>query len=139
MKHHPDPNSNATPDRSNSIMYTYAKNDHPLFRFQSTKLRSWLIGYPRILALHRTYLATIDPDTFEVTNTFSYHSIRQWKALPSNKNSNSDKDVDVGSMNNANAIEVAQIEILEKDGSATKLKFKLAERAKFLTEFYLCS
>lgn len=149
MKHQEqNPSSNTPNNNNNTNSYQNQNNDPPLFRFQATKLRSWLIGYPRILSLHRNHLSTIDPDTFEVTNTFAYNTIRQWKALPTKENANSntatsikDRESDLSqrqtsaiSSNNTINTSTALIEILEKDGSATKLKFKLIERSRFLTE-----
>lgn len=47
-----------------------------LARFVVVKLRSWLVGYTRILSLHSSYFTTLDPDTFQVTNKWTYRHIR---------------------------------------------------------------
>ena len=80
--------------------------DLPLAIYSVTKLRSWRTGYPRSLALHRTYFTTMDPDTGEVTNRWTYAGFRQWMALQKEEG-------------------CILLEALDKDGSSTKLKFKV--------------
>ena len=40
----------------------------PMAKFQVKKLRSWRVGYQRIMALHKSYFITIDPENFTETN-----------------------------------------------------------------------
>ena len=143
--HNGNQNENQNENQNKNQNYNVAKkseldrmDDPPLFRFQCTKLRSWLIGYNRILSLHQSHLSTVDPETFEITNRFPYKSIREWKALPSNSKDNDSVNLQTTNDNNNGKkkiiYDIAVIDILDKDGSSTKLKFKLAERSKFLTE-----
>lgn len=49
-----------------------AADDRALFRFQTTKLRSWRSGYSRIVSLHSDYFTTIDPENFNETNRYQW-------------------------------------------------------------------
>lgn len=59
--------------------------DRPLYQFQVTKLRSWRTGYVRLLSLYHDKFCTFDPDSHQVTNTWSYPSISEWMAMPKEK------------------------------------------------------
>lgn len=50
-----------------------------LFRCPVTKLRSWRTGYPRILVLYKDSMATLHPDTLQVTNQWNYNSLSEWR------------------------------------------------------------
>ena len=83
----------------------------PLAIYSTTKLRSWRTGYPRTVSLHRKYFTTSDPDTGEITNTWSYTGLRQWMALPK----------EAGCV----LLEVVETGNGKDAGGSTKLKFKL--------------
>ncbi|KAI2510862.1 protein of unknown function (DUF4339) [Fragilaria crotonensis] len=57
----------------------------PLYQFQVSKLRSWRTGYVRLLSLYDDRFCTFDPDSHEITNTWSYASLTDWMAVPKEK------------------------------------------------------
>jgi hypothetical protein len=59
--------------------------DRPYFQFQVTKLRSWRTGYVRLLSLYENRFCTFDPDSHQVTNTWSYAALTDWMAMPKEK------------------------------------------------------
>lgn len=59
--------------------------DRPHFQFQVTKLRSWRTGYVRLLSLYENRFCTFDPDSHQVTNTWSYAALTDWMAMPKEK------------------------------------------------------
>lgn len=86
----------------------------PLAIYSTTKLRSWRTGYPRTLSLHRTYFTTSDPDTGEITNTWTYAGLRQWMALPKEAGCVLLEVIEAGNGKDGGG-----------GGGSTKLKFKL--------------
>lgn len=57
----------------------------PLYQFQVTKLRSWRTGYVRLLCLYSDRFITMDAETHEMTNSWSYAVFTDWLALPKEK------------------------------------------------------
>lgn len=86
----------------------------PLAIYSTTKLRSWRTGYPRTLSLHRTYFTTSDPDTGEITNTWTYAGLRQWMALSKETGCVLLEVIEAGNGKDGGG-----------GGGSTKLKFKL--------------
>ena len=75
-------------------------------KYVVTKVRSWRAGYSRILSLHKSYFATLDPETHEITNLWFYSQVRHYMALPREE-------------------DCMLIDVVEDNqGSSTKLKFK---------------
>ena len=64
---------------------TRSEPSRPLYQFQVTKLRTWRTGYVRLLRLYQDDFCTVDPDTHEVTNTWSYSALTDWLAIPKDK------------------------------------------------------
>lgn len=53
----------------------------PLFQFQVTKLRTWRTGYTRLLCLYDDHFSTVDPDSHEITNTWSFGLLSDFMAV----------------------------------------------------------
>jgi len=96
-------------------------------RFLVTKLRSWRTGYPRILCFHTSYFVTLDPDTYIITNRWSYSQVKGYFAVPTEPDC---MIIDVGDTpTNKKGVGVVA------SASSTKLKLKcvMTPRAEALT------
>ena len=87
-------------------------------KYVVTKVRNWRAGYSRILSLHKTYFTTLDPETNEITNLWYYSNVRNYMALPQEK-------------------DCIIIDVVEDNKGVIKLKFKCFEggRDEALTSF----
>jgi hypothetical protein len=103
---------------SNQESKHYNINPEPCkSKYQVTKLRSWRIGYSRILSFHSTYFTTLDPESHEITNLWYYNQVRHYMALP-------------------NEPDCMLIEVID-NGTSIKLKLKCrhGERNQVLSDF----
>jgi DnaJ family protein C protein 13 len=80
IKAHQQEQSNMVPQ--NDVMMEQRR---PLYQFQVTKLRSWRTGYVRLLVLEKELFCTYDPDSHQVTNTWSYAALTDWMATSNNE------------------------------------------------------
>ena len=99
-------------------------------KFYVTKLRNWRTGYDRILSLHNTYFTTLDPETNEITNLWTYNQVKQYSILPNEEGCFIiDIDGTYSGSSTAGGINLG--------GSSTKLKLKcLAQNLQYvLTSF----
>lgn len=127
------------------------EQESPLFCFHTSKLRSWRSNYPRIFCLYREYFTTVDPDSFEVTNTFYYSSFRtNWDDSicvplpPSVASIGSTKQASQKQINKDEFL--FEIELMNVGASGggggggrkktETLKFKCLERSRLLTELF---
>lgn len=103
---------------SNQESKHYNINPEPCkAKYQVTKLRSWRVGYNRIVSFHSTYFTTLDPESHEITNLWYYNQVRHYMALP-------------------NEPDCMLIEVMD-NGLSIKLKLKCqpGERNEALTDF----
>ena len=103
---------------SNQESKHYNLNPEPcVSKYQLTKLRSWRVGYSRIISMHSTYFTTLDPESHEITNLWYYNQVRHYMALP-------------------NEPDCILIEVID-NGVSVKLKLKCqpGERNQVLSDF----